>query len=105
RRSRECRAAWRRRTCAGSLSPGTRGFSWFVVECRVGELSRRPPHPRIDGGQAGKHTPVSEAPCCDARIARLMKYVLALDQGTTSSRAIVFDERGRPRATAQREFR
>jgi glycerol kinase len=34
-----------------------------------------------------------------------MKYVLALDQGTTSSRAIVFDERGRPRASAQKEFR
>ena len=34
-----------------------------------------------------------------------MKYVLALDQGTTSSRAIVFDERGEPRATAQKEFR
>ncbi|TMG79513.1 MAG: glycerol kinase GlpK [Betaproteobacteria bacterium] len=34
-----------------------------------------------------------------------MKYVLALDQGTTSSRAIVFDERGRPRAAAQKEFR
>lgn len=34
-----------------------------------------------------------------------MKYVLALDQGTTSSRAIVFDERGVPRATAQKEFR
>jgi glycerol kinase len=34
-----------------------------------------------------------------------MKYVLALDQGTTSSRAIVFDERGRARATAQKEFR
>jgi len=34
-----------------------------------------------------------------------MKYVLALDQGTTSSRAIVFDERGRPRAIAQKEFR
>lgn len=33
-----------------------------------------------------------------------MKYVLALDQGTTSSRAIVFDERGRAVATAQREF-
>ncbi len=32
-------------------------------------------------------------------------YVLALDQGTTSSRAIVFDRRGRPRSTAQREFR
>jgi len=34
-----------------------------------------------------------------------MKYVLALDQGTTSSRAIVFDERGRARASAQKEFR
>jgi len=34
-----------------------------------------------------------------------MKYVLALDQGTTSSRAIVFDERGRPCAVAQKEFR
>ena len=34
-----------------------------------------------------------------------MKYVLALDQGTTSSRAIVFDEHGRPLATAQKEFR
>jgi glycerol kinase len=33
-----------------------------------------------------------------------MKYVLALDQGTTSSRAIVFDERGVPVASAQREF-
>ncbi len=33
-----------------------------------------------------------------------MKYVLALDQGTTSSRAIVFDEEGRSVAMAQREF-
>jgi glycerol kinase len=33
-----------------------------------------------------------------------MKYVLALDQGTTSSRAIAFDERGRARAVAQKEF-
>lgn len=32
------------------------------------------------------------------------RYVLALDQGTTSSRAIVFDRRGRARATAQQEF-
>ncbi|HYD83089.1 MAG TPA: FGGY family carbohydrate kinase, partial [Opitutus sp.] len=31
-------------------------------------------------------------------------YLLALDQGTTSSRAIVFDRRGRSRATAQQEF-
>lgn len=34
-----------------------------------------------------------------------MPFVLALDQGTTSSRAIVFDETGAPRAVAQREFR
>jgi glycerol kinase len=34
-----------------------------------------------------------------------VKYVLALDQGTTSSRAIVFDQEGRPVSAAQREFR
>ncbi len=34
----------------------------------------------------------------------MSKYVLALDQGTTSSRAIVFDRRGLPVASAQREF-
>jgi len=34
-----------------------------------------------------------------------MRYVLALDQGTTSSRAIVFDESGAPVSVAQREFR
>ncbi|HYR33074.1 MAG TPA: FGGY family carbohydrate kinase, partial [Burkholderiales bacterium] len=34
-----------------------------------------------------------------------MRYVLALDQGTTSSRAILFDEHGAPVAMAQREFR
>jgi glycerol kinase len=34
-----------------------------------------------------------------------VKYVLALDQGTTSSRAILFDEAGGPVAKAQREFR
>lgn len=32
------------------------------------------------------------------------KYILALDQGTTSSRAIVFGHDGRPVATAQQEF-
>src|ERR1041385_3624302 len=34
-----------------------------------------------------------------------MKYLLALDQGTTSSRTIVFDEGGATIAAAQREFR
>src|SRR5690349_22078138 len=34
-----------------------------------------------------------------------MKYILALDQGTTSSRAIVFDHSGSIVAVAQKEFR
>jgi glycerol kinase len=34
-----------------------------------------------------------------------MNAILSLDQGTTSSRAIVFDDQGHPLATAQREFR
>jgi glycerol kinase len=34
-----------------------------------------------------------------------MKAILALDQGTTSSRAIVFDEKGAIKAMAQKEFR
>lgn len=35
----------------------------------------------------------------------MKKYILALDQGTTSSRAIVFDHNGLPVASAQSEFR
>jgi glycerol kinase len=35
----------------------------------------------------------------------MAKYILALDQGTTSSRAILFDHGGRPCSIAQREFR
>ena len=34
-----------------------------------------------------------------------MNFILALDQGTTSSRAMVFDHAGAVRAVAQREFR
>src|SRR6184192_455328 len=34
-----------------------------------------------------------------------MAFVLALDQGTTSSRAMVFDRDGSIRASAQQEFR
>src|SRR5882762_1792382 len=33
-----------------------------------------------------------------------MKYLLALDQGTTSSRAIIFDHAGAIKAVAQKEF-
>ena len=34
----------------------------------------------------------------------MTRFILALDQGTTSSRAILFDHAGNPVATAQREF-
>jgi len=33
-----------------------------------------------------------------------MKYILALDQGTTSSRAVLFNRNGQPVATAQQEL-
>ena len=32
------------------------------------------------------------------------KFILALDQGTTSSRAIVFDNNGHIKSVAQKEF-
>ncbi len=35
----------------------------------------------------------------------MAQYILSLDQGTSSSRAIVFDEKGEIKAVAQREFR
>ncbi|HEX3767456.1 MAG TPA: FGGY family carbohydrate kinase, partial [Puia sp.] len=34
----------------------------------------------------------------------MKKYVLALDQGTTSSRAILFDQTGKIKSIAQKEF-
>ena len=34
----------------------------------------------------------------------MKKYILALDQGTTSSRAILFDKRGAIISVAQKEF-
>ena len=34
-----------------------------------------------------------------------MKYILAIDQGTTGSRAIIYDKRGKQVASAYREFR
>ena len=36
--------------------------------------------------------------------SRMKKYILSIDQGTTSSRAIVFDKKGNAIASAQQEF-
>src|SRR5215472_10931082 len=41
---------------------------------------------------------------CRAASGGSVKYILALDQGTTSSRALLFDQEGRVSAVAQREF-
>jgi glycerol kinase len=38
-------------------------------------------------------------------LMQMKKYILSLDQGTTSSRAIIFDHSGRPLASASKEFR
>src|SRR5579859_7776430 len=35
----------------------------------------------------------------------MQKYILAIDQGTTSSRAIIFDHAGGVKSVAQREFK
>src|SRR5205085_11523968 len=40
----------------------------------------------------------------EERRLNMAKYVLALDQGTTSSRAIVFDHAGSTVSVAQQEF-
>ena len=40
-----------------------------------------------------------------ARGGNVLKYVVALDQGTTSSRAVVFDENGKPIASHSIEFK
>ena len=40
----------------------------------------------------------------DERVNSMAKYVLALDQGTTSSRAIIFDKKGTIVSKAQNEF-
>ena len=35
----------------------------------------------------------------------MSQFILAIDQGTTSSRAIIFDQNLKPIATGQQEFR
>ena len=34
----------------------------------------------------------------------MKKYILALDQGTTSSRCIIYDKKGNMKSVAQKEF-
>src|SRR5262249_24835073 len=47
---------------------------------------------------------IAVLPLAHCRLNRCMRCILALDQGTTSSRAIVFDSSGALLAVAQKEF-
>ena len=61
--------------------------------------SSRNPGARRNAGRADL-----ESRCAPAG-THMPQFVLALDQGTTSSRSILFDAAGKPVATAQREFK
>src|SRR5580700_9411574 len=63
------------------------------VHCDRAEL----PDP-IDRENRANFEPLAEA-------IMAVSYILALDQGTTSSRAILFDHGGQIRGIAQKEFR
>src|SRR4026208_1754550 len=90
--------------------------TWMIAR-RFGLAGRLPAPPlsmsccRYNGGpryailRCG--LPVSQPDCRPAlRIIGVpMSFILALDQGTTSSRALVFDHAGTVRAVAQQEFR
>src|ERR1017187_1774450 len=62
--------------------------------------------PGLMDAQRSRLLPLSRQACLTVfrRWTKQMGYILALDQGTTSSRAILFDESGTIAATAQHEF-
>ena len=49
--------------------------------------------------------PIARATSFSLPIRPMSSFILSLDQGTTSSRAIVFNQAGEIRAVAQQEFR
>ncbi len=75
--------------CWGGKTAG--GTPAVRQERKYGQAGRLRYGGRVNRGRAREET-------------RMTEYVLALDQGTTSSRAILFDASGAPVTTAQREF-
>src|SRR5947208_16253592 len=68
---------------------------WYCIS-RCGRVGRR---------QATQTPPTSpSSPQPQADVMGSHAYVLAIDQGTTSTRAILFDTAGRARAAAQTEL-
>ncbi len=58
----------------------------------------------IQNGLGVEFAPALAGAAAGCQSSAMPRFVLALDQGTTSSRAIVFDRRGRARAIVQQEF-
>jgi glycerol kinase len=86
---------------------GVRQRLWSRAEGRVRVVLRLKPVYSIDGtGRRRRGQTVLSRHCLPTRARELTvsQYVLALDQGTTSSRAILFDAQGRPVAFRQQEF-
>jgi len=75
-------------------------------------------HPRVSEGQSfyacgatqtRKHKSKGQTSISnlahETRERRIMKYILAIDQGTTGSRAVVYDKKGRIKASSYKEFK
>src|SRR5688572_27024328 len=74
------------------------GIGPFIVDCPAFIAFARERLPRVAFPTPGSgrllHDVFLHASAFAARVAAPMPYILALDQGTTSSRAIIFDRDG-----------
>ncbi len=99
--TRSTRRATSVRACSRSWRAGARACSPPAADgggCRSSRRSSARFSAR--GCMTRSSTSITSRP----RPARMSKFVLALDQGTTSSRAIVFDRSGKAVSSAQQEF-
>src|SRR5678809_1025948 len=85
-----------RRAAVGVLSAAVVGIATILASARRPFRGKR-----RDGARRRDPHRVQD----DNRMPNVTRYLLALDQGTSSSRAIVFDAHGQIVAVAQREFR
>src|SRR6185369_11001466 len=86
-----------------SARPPERPFRANVIERQACGRRSMPAVFEIPAANARRYTG-SHRPPETAMPARQEQFVLALDQGTTSARAILFDRRGDIRGLAQREI-
>ena len=79
---------------------GSLDFRFFDVESRISDLAAINPTSNIKNPKSHYILPEN----FKITTSRMKKYILSIDQGTTSSRAIVFDKKGNAIASAQQEF-